>query len=51
MKVQARANGNVVEIPDEIAQNLISAGIYDAVEDVKDDAPPVREPYAKRKVR
>ena len=42
MKVKARTNGNIVDLPDETATPLIAAGIYDAVEPVEsvDEAPP-----------
>jgi hypothetical protein len=42
MKIRAKANGDVIDVPEDAATHLIEAGIYDAVEtDGKETPPPV----------
>jgi hypothetical protein len=43
VKVKARTNGNIVDLPDETARKLIEAGIYDAVADTQQDDQPRRK--------
>lgn len=38
MKIRAKANGDVIDVSEETAKELIEAGIYDAVDAPKDAA-------------
>lgn len=42
MKVKARTNDNIVDLPDDQARLLIAAGVYDAVDDAPDDSAKVK---------
>lgn len=49
MKIKAKSNGDVIDVSDEAANELIRAGIYDAVEETPttEDSPPLMTENAK----